>query len=62
MAKKWQVSLGEKVLGHYTGRTLEEAVEKAKLAHLHTTNFSAKDTFKVHKAGASTPEIFEVVG
>lgn len=62
MAKKWQVSLGEKVLGHYAGHTPEEAVGKARLAHLDTMDFSGEDTFKVHKTGVATHEIFEVVG
>lgn len=62
MAKKWQVSLDEKVLGHYAGHTPEEAVGKAKLAHLDTTNFPCNSIFKVHKAGIATPEIFEVIG
>lgn len=58
MAKKWQVSLGEKVLGHYAGRTPEEAVEKAKNNSI--LNFSGNEIFFVHKAGINDSTVYEV--
>lgn len=59
MSKKWRVSLGEKVLGHYAGHSPEEAVEKAKSAHSDVIDFTdSLGKFSARKAGSIHNDVF----
>ena len=55
----WRVWNNDFVLGHFTGKTAEDAVSKAIIANndFHTDMSSV---FYASKAGASSNEVFEV--
>lgn len=61
MAKKWRVSLDRKVLGHYAGRTPEEAVKKAHAKHYNFYDGDSEQSpYLVTKAGVVDAPVYEV--
>lgn len=63
MANKWRVSFEGRVMGHYTGKDPEEAVEKAMTAYKKNCSpiFYPYASFTVERAGSRDAEQHLVV-